>query len=136
MDVIVVSFDVYASIVRSFAQSRAHAHIHSMCILCCAVHCSCTICISVASFDCHFVFHLNVKLTLTPSLSLFLDVNGIKINQMAHTYTNRADNRLPTWLNDAGFIALCLMCLAKMYMSPCSHTHTFYYFPLLIMHIL
>lgn len=43
---------------------------------------------------------------------------------MAHTYTNRADNRSPTWLNDAGFIALCLFdVLGEIYVRPCS-THT------------
>lgn len=35
-------------------------------------------------------------------------VNGIKINKMAHTYTNRADNCSPNWLNDAGFMPFCL----------------------------
>lgn len=40
-------------------------------------------------------------------------VNGIKINKMAHTYTNRADNCSPNWLNDPGFMPFCLCYCAR-----------------------
>lgn len=60
---------------------------------------------------------------------------------MAHTYTNRADNRSPTWLNDAGFIALCLVyALANEYVIQTtltnSHTQNHSLTPLLVPHIL
>lgn len=99
---------------QSLVRSRTPARAHSMCVL------GYTLCMRACRLP------LSIGTLFSTSTLSSLDVNGIKINKMAHTYTNRADNRSPTWLNDAGFIALCLVCAwqKSMWAKQRIHTHT------------